>query len=263
MSNASYSAIPHQKIFGFERQRQSGIHVSLQTSLLYDTISEGSDYRVVRWGDSKYRAHLQPLVSEQEWMQFKRDILQIYTEQNAKRAALRKLIQFNPYRSISELQSDSVYCIIDCLFCGGFKPDLLRDPQNICIRCMKFILFFPLFISHYSVFLLFVCVFVLCVAVDVLTFPRLFIYRDRHQAFLEAVMAEHPDLDPVLVEEELIQKLRRLTDSMTADHPGVYCRFTSVLGCHHSKEGSSYYESFQIQFLQLIQVVSDFQQLQL
>ena len=72
----------------------------------------------------------------------------------------------------------------------------------------------------------------------------------RHRAFLEAVMRAHPDLDPVLVEEELVvQKLRLLTDIMSRHHPGVYCRITSILSRKkNSNKGPVYFETFQIQF---------------
>ena len=91
---------------------------------------------------------------------------------------------------------------------------------------------------------------ILCLAVDVLTFPRFLIFYGRHCAFLEAVMTAHPDLDPVLVEKELVQKLRLLTDSMSRYHPGVRCRFTSILDWEETNEGRVYFETFQIQFSQ-------------
>jgi hypothetical protein len=113
---------------------------------------------------------------------------------------------------------------------------------------IQFMLFLP--ILHIFGFLAIV-LFILCLAVDVLTLPRfLFFNGRRHRAFLEAVMTAHPDLDPVLVEEELVQKLRLLTDSMSRHHPGVHCRFISILDSQETKEGLVYFETFQIQFFQ-------------
>ncbi len=93
---------------------------------------------------------------------------------------------------------------------------------------------------------------IICLAVDLLMCPRFIIFNGRHRAFLEAVMTTHPDLNPVLVEEELVQKLRLLTDNMTRHHPGVHCRFTSTLQYGSTSEGHRFfYETFQIQFLKL------------
>ncbi len=208
-----------------------------------------------RWDDSQYMIHLRPLVSEHEWMQFKTDILRIYAEQNAKRAALRKLIEYNPYRSMTHMHSTSLRHIQWCptLLCS----DPLRDvvPHYVCVKC-RGLIFLSCGFPFMFIFILYLCLvhalFILCLAVDVLSLPRFFFFNGRrHRAFLEAVMRAHPDLDPVLVEEELIQKLRLLTDSMSRHHPGVRCRFTSTLDWYDSKEGVRvYFETFQIQFSQ-------------
>eukprot|EP01036_Dinobryon_divergens_P024057 gene24057-32471_t len=200
MSNAS-AAPPYKKLYGFARVRAGSSFID--TCPLYETISVDSDYRKEFWDDSQYRLHMRPLVNEEEWMQLKKDILQIYSEQNAKRMALRKLIMFNSYRSMFHMliaAAENAWNFYDrCVRCV-IKNDPLRDPQ----------------------------------------------------AFLEAVMTAHPDLDPVLVEEELIQQLRQLADNFTSRHPGVYCRFTSILGHYKTKKGRSYYETFQIQFLKFV-----------
>jgi hypothetical protein len=231
--NAS-SAPPYKQLFGFTSLRQTG-----NLSPLYETISVDLDYRVEQWDDSQYMIHLRPLVSEQEWMQFKTDILIIYLRQNRKRAALRKLIEFNPYRSITHmnfaLQSHFVrntnYRLSRC----GSDPS--RDPYCICV--IFFLVYIPIVIIFYT--FLAPALTTICLVVDVLTFPRFLIFNCcRHRAFLEAVMTAHPDLDPVLVEAELVQKLRVYTDSMSRHHPGVYCRFTSILEYN--------FETFQIQF---------------
>jgi hypothetical protein len=84
------------------------------------------DYAVTWWDDSQYRFH--SLVSEQEWMQFKTDILRIYAEQNAKRAALRRLIEFKRYRGITNwyttLLSNVNFYLTRC------RHDPLRDPHR-------------------------------------------------------------------------------------------------------------------------------------
>eukprot|EP01035_Chromulina_nebulosa_P025822 gene25822-33729_t len=102
---------------------------------IYDTISMDLDYAVTWWDDSQYRIHLRSLVSEQEWMQFKTEILRIYVEQNAKRAALRKLIQFNRYRPIKVLfltLNNFKFYLIRC------RCDPLRDWFNAEWRaCFK------------------------------------------------------------------------------------------------------------------------------
>ena len=47
-----------------------------------------------------YQSKMSSLLGQNEWLEFKRGILHICTEQNAKRAALRALIEFNCYRSL-------------------------------------------------------------------------------------------------------------------------------------------------------------------
>ena len=190
--------------------------------------------------------HLVPLISGEEWTKIKRDILKIYAEQNAKREALRRLIEFN-----SNL---SMVGMADALLNNGYYylnrlslSDPLRDNQFNCGECLTspFLLLVKVIYA--------VIVFCLCrqvgFVVDVLTLPRFILFKNRHRAFLEAVMTAHPDLDPVLVDRELIQKLRELTDNIMSDHP-VNCRFTSIMDYDSDKNNNSqYYETFQIQFL--------------
>ena len=242
------AAPPYKQLFGFAKLWQLGEN-DFAFDQLYGSIITGLDYRVFRWDDSQYMIHLRPLVSEQEWMQFKKDILRIYAEQNAKRAALRKLIEFNPYRSMKHMNGTSFGHIFhNCCLPTLCHCDPLRDP--CCPNCVFRVEFR---ICYYACIILYLCLAlalcILCLAVDVLTYPRFFFFNGRrHRAFLEAVMRAHPDLDPVLVEEELVQKLRLLTDIMSRHHPGVRCRFTSILYRKNSKKGPVYSESFQIQF---------------
>lgn len=226
---------------------------------IYDTISMGLDYAVTWWDDSQYRFHLRSLVSEQEWMQFKTEFLRIYAEQNAKRAALRKLIQFNRYRGITHwyitLLSNVYFYLTRC------RRDLLRDPHWMlrCIQlCLYWILFLPLVYAYLGIMWIVVPLYILCLVLDLLLiYPRYLLFRDTEKAFLDAVMTANPDLDPVLVEEELVQQLRQLTVSMTRHHPGVHCQFTSTL--HRKEFGENktpyYLETFQIQFLNSAPVV--------
>ncbi len=245
MKNVS-TAPPYKQLFGFASVRAAG----RSPFLLYETISLSLDYQIECWDDSQYLLHLRPLVHEEDWMQLKKDILQIYFEQNAKRAALRKLIQFNSYRSMfcmfEAVFFTAVRFYMGCYQCV-IKHDPLRDRQCTFRRCLCIPPHFLVLIMIMLIWFLFSIVFL---ALDLLTYSRFDIFDSCHRAFLEAVMTAHPDLDPVLVEEELIQKLRQLADDFMSRHPGVYCRFTSVLLKHYG------HETFQIQFLKF---VPDFQ----
>ena len=136
---------------------------------------------------------------------------------------------------------------LESLFCRC-GSDRFRDPYCICVYHIPILNIVFMLIVIICIFLNIVLT-IICIAVDVLTYPRFFFFNGRrHRAFLEAVMTAHPDLDPVLVETELIQKLRLLTDSMSRHHPGVRCRFTSTLDWYDSKEEG--HETFQIRFSQ-------------
>ena len=70
-------------------------------------------------------------------------------------------------------------------------------------------------------------------------------------AFLESVMEAHPELDPAMVEEELVQRLQTLLESLSRHHPGVHCKLSASV-VHHKRNGStaSFDEDvFEIQFL--------------
>ena len=248
------AAPPYKQLFGFAKLRQLGENI-FAFNHFYESIHTDLDYRVEQWDDSQYMIHLRPLVSEQEWMRFKTDILHIYAEQNAKRAALRKLIEYNPYRSMKDMYFTFTRHIQWCRTLLCFDP--LRDfvPYSICVKC-GMLIFLSCGFPFMFIFIIYLCLinalYILCLAADVITYPRFFFFNGRrHRAFLEAVMTAHPDLDPVQVEEELVVKLRLLTDIMSRHHPGVHCRFTSILDWHDSKEGVRVYlETFQIQFSQ-------------
>ena len=161
-----------------------------------------------RWGDIAYQSKMSSLLGENEWLEFKRGILHICTEQNAKRAALRALIEFNCYRSLFAMAY-----VIDDYFTVLMGPaftniiysnasswqDPLRDPERnrydqcccpprwlLVVPLIPFILLFP-FIVICSGLLL-----------DVLLLPRFCLFHYRHVAFLESVLNSHPDLEPVI-----------------------------------------------------------------
>jgi hypothetical protein len=261
---------PFKKLIGFERLRLLDIHfTTLKMEVayfhaIYDTISMDLDYVVTWWDDSQYRLQLRSLVSEQEWMQFKTDILRIYAEQNAKRAALRKLIQFNRYRPIAHL---FLALLSNAKAYLDRRSDPLRDPlmnpPTYSILLFPLILLLSLILMVASVSVLSAIAMIgivlinfllsLCIVLDfLLMFPRYLLFRETEKSFLESAMAAHPDLDPVLVEEELVQQLRQLTVRMNRHHRGVHCQFTSTLE-HRKGDGadnpSSDWETFQIQFL--------------
>jgi hypothetical protein len=219
---------------------------------IYAGLGYQRDYAVARWNDSDYSNKLRTLLNEQDWMQFKRDILRIYEDQNAKRKALRFHIEFNSYRSVGQMFLIKVgYLIplIACSYCPG-QRDPLRDP-TCSFRLTFFVLAIPrllfLILAMYSM----MPVMLSCILLDLLTFPRFFMYHQRHMEFLDSVITAHPELDPMLVEEELVQKLQQLIQSLSRNNPGVHCKISSYI-VHHPRHGShqSYKEDiFEIQFL--------------
>jgi len=215
---------------------------------LYGSID--GDYHVAWWDDEQYFFHSKPLVSEEEWMQFKREILHIYAEHNARRAALRWLIEINPNRSFIGMFGSARKAISSFIYRSRCDP--LRDPDRL-LRCLQCFICIVLVIP-FGYFFLLICMvdialLLICAMVDLLLFPRFILFRECHYAFLMSVMTANPDLDPVLVEESLVQQLRQLADRMNRDHPGVNCRFISTLESIESKNRIDYYEVFQMQFL--------------
>ena len=213
--------------------------------MLYPIIGFQRDYSVQSWGDKEYAIHLCKLLNEQEWMQFKGDILHIYAEQNAKRVALRKLIDFNCYRSLHRM-----YFIKLNQFVVSFSRCCHRDPLRDktllqqFLTCPIFLICLPL------VYVLMGFVFAILL-LDLLSFPRFFLFHHRHLAFLESVIVAHPELDPAVVEEELVQKLQCLLDSLCRHHPGVHYNLCASV-VHHPRQGSNAsYDAdvFEIQFL--------------
>ena len=217
-------------------------HFSIETyNTIYDVIASQRDYSVQSWGDKKYSIHLRSLLNEQEWLQFKRDILQIYAEQNAKRRALRKLIEYNCYRSLHMMYLITIGKVFLCMF-----PRLnLRDKTMLqrFLECPLCLLFMPLI---YILMILSIVFWFL----DVLTGLRFFLLRHREKAFLDSVIIAHPELDPDLIEGELVQKLQQLLGALSGHHPGVHCKISSSV-VHQPRQGShaSYEEDvFEIQF---------------
>lgn len=212
---------------------------------LYPVIKSSRDYSVLLWNDSEYSIHLRSLLSEQDWMQFKGDILQIYADQNAKREALRKMVEFNCYRSMNamyliKLTQFSLYITRCC------HRDSLRDPTWLD----QFLTFLLWIISTPLLFALMFIVF-LCLLLDIITAPRFVLFYRSHVEFLDSVMIAHPELDPALVEEELIQKLQQLLDSLSSHHPGVYCKISSSVVHHRGNGEKAAYDTdvLEIQFL--------------
>ncbi len=196
--------------------------------VIYEIINIRADFSVQRWGDIAYQSEMSSLLGENEWLEFKRGILHICTEQNAKRAALRALIEFNCYRSLFGMAH--VY-FIDYLnelhwprfsdfFSNASWQDPLRDPpernqgdHQCCYppRCLLIVLLMP-FIYLYlgALFCLLVCSGLL----DLLLLPRFCLFVCRHVAFLESVLTSHPDLDPVLIEKEFIVRIQQLAERL-------------------------------------------------
>ena len=221
------------------------IRSAKKLNILYAVISPQRDYSVQLWSDKEYSINLRSLLNEQEWMQFKGDVLQIYADQNAKREALRKLINFNCYRSINSMYMIQIAQFFSFISRGCHRNSL-RDPTLVqqFLSCPLFCIFLPLL--YVLLFLIFACM-----LLDLLTSPRFFLFHHRHMAFLESVMEAHPELDPAMVEEELVQRLQTLLESLSRHHPGVHCKLSASV-VHHKRNGStaSFDEDvFEIQFL--------------
>ena len=213
---------------------------------LYPIIKIQRDFSVQRWSDNEYAIHLRTLLNEHDWMQFKGDILQIYAVQNAKREALRKLVEFNSYRSLNAMYliklTQFLLYIPRCC-----HRDPLRDPTWLqqSLTTLLWLICMPLF--YVIMFIVF-----LCLLLDTVTAPRFVVFYRRHVEFLESVMIAHPELDPAAVEEELVQKLRQLLESLSRNHPGVHCKLSSSV-VHHKSDGNRAahdVDVFEIQFLQ-------------
>ena len=214
-------------------------------NMLYTVIAWERDYSVQSWGDKEYSIHLRSLLNEQEWLQFKRDILQIYTDQNAKRQALRNLIECNCYRSLFEMYGITINNFLRCICPRCWNP--LRDKTMLqqFLECLLFLLFFPLlWISAIPMFVF--------IVLDGLTGLRFCLLRHHHKAFLESVMTAHPELDPALIEEELVEKLQQLLNALSRHRPGVHCKLSSSVVHQHGygSNGSYSYDEdvFEIQF---------------
>ena len=215
----------HNSIGSYAEMRSAN-----KLNMLYTVITWHRDYSVQSWGDKEYSIHLRSLLNEQEWLQFKRDILQIYTEQNAKRQALRNLIECNCYRSLFEIYFITINNFLSCICPRCWNP--LRDKTMLqrFLECLLFLLFFPLiYISAIPMFVFMV--------LDGLTGLRFCLLRHHHNAFLESVMTAHPELDPALIEEELVEKLQQLLDALSRHHPGVHCKLSSSV-VHQPRHGS-------------------------
>jgi hypothetical protein len=186
---------------------------------IYEIINIGADFSVHRWGDMAYQSKMSSLLSENEWLEFKRGILHICTEQNAKRAALRALIIFNCYRSLSDMAGefllDDSGGVMGCNS-NSLWQDPLRDPpeqsQCCCSPRWLLIVFFVPFVFLYlgALFCLCVC----CTLLDLLLLPRFCLFACRHVAFLESVLTSHPNLDPVRIEKEFIVQIQQLAERL-------------------------------------------------
>ena len=165
---------------------------------IYRIINIWADFKVHRWGDMAYQSQMSSLLGQNEWLEFKRGLLHICTEQNAKRAALRALIEFNCYRSLFAM----AYVIDDYYeyYLPGYDHHQFCCPPRwlLVVLLIPFILLFP-FIVICSGLLL-----------DVLLLPRFCLFHYRHVAFLESVLTSHPDLEPVLIEKEFFVKIQQL-----------------------------------------------------
>jgi hypothetical protein len=93
------------------------------------------------------------------------------------------------------------------------------------MKCLQFILIFPFF----SVFrVLIVLLFIFFGAVDIITFPRFFLFRKHHKDFIEAVMNANPDLDPEIIYDQCVIALKEFAARVTKKYPGVNCVFSSA-----------------------------------
>jgi hypothetical protein len=116
------------------------------------------------------------------------------------------------------------------------------------MKCLQFILIFPFF----SVFrVLIVLLFIFFGAVDIITFPRFFLFRKHHKDFIEAVMNANPDLDPEIIYDQCVIALKEFAARVTKKYPGVNCVFSSAT--QHIPRGRSVpsydVECYQLNFL--------------
>jgi len=65
-------------------------------------------------------------------------------------------------------------------------------------------------------------------AVDIITFPRFFLFRKHHKDFIEAVMNANPDLDPEIIYDQCVIALKEFAARVTNKYPGVNCVFSSA-----------------------------------
>jgi hypothetical protein len=145
---------------------------------LYDLIARSRDYRrIKRWNDSKYEAHLPEFIRRQEWEQFKSDILNVTAQHDAKREKLRKLVEFNRYRSLFSMFWIVVSKCVDC----NCNPDPLHDP-TCCVENISVILFLSFFpfsfvaLMFFLLLLLPLC-YVFCWLIDCICFVRFVLFR--------------------------------------------------------------------------------------
>ena len=136
--------------------------------------------------------------------------------------------------------------------------DPLRDPlphqstllDNVFLFfSIILFLFFGWFLYIYLIYKFFIrLVLVLVVGLlDLLLLPRFYIFHANHIAFLESVMAAHPELRPALVEQEFYLQLKQLTENLSAVNPGLYCRLHS--STKYFNGGANSYRTLHIQFL--------------
>ena len=234
-------------------------------SAIYLIINIRNDVFLERWDDFGYSTHLRSLLSEQDWMQFKRDILHIYEEHNAKRAALRALIEFNCFRSLSmmfsialiDYSNAKLYCHPPhCWFCC-YRTNPWMDPLSDQQPPMSllFCLFMPLGVVSWLMYIIVIffgsaIISGVLIVLDLLFLPRFCLFYYCHKAFLESVMTAHPELNPSLLEEEFISQMDQLIESFSSLHPALHCRIDSSVK-HVPRNGSnvSYdMDHFQIKF---------------
>lgn len=164
---------------------------------------------------------------------------------------LRKLIEFNCYRSLVMMYLVIIEKFILRPFISSLNCCVRRDTrrdiswlQQLLLGLIAFSPISMIFISLLYLMVLFVLL------LDLLSFPRFFLFRHRHLDFLESVIVAHPELDPAVVEEELVQKLQCLLNSLCR-HPGVHCNLSASV-VHQPKQGSNASfdaDHFEIHFL--------------
>ena len=71
------------------------------------------------WDYGNFKKYLVKFMSEQDWTALKKEIVEIFSKHNAKRAKLRELIQYNVYRSVTFMVSDILresFIALDSIF---------------------------------------------------------------------------------------------------------------------------------------------------